>query len=44
LSVKSDSGLWWVYAGFILVVVGVFWQFWVESVLARMTNKDAHGN
>jgi len=43
-SVVSDSGLWAVYAGFILVVVGVFWHFWVEAILSRMTNKNAPGN
>lgn len=43
-SVISDSGLWAVYAGFILLVVGVFWQFWVEAVLSKMANKEAHGN
>jgi hypothetical protein len=42
-SVVSDSGLWAVYAGFILLVVGVFWQFWVEAVLPRITDGNKHG-
>jgi hypothetical protein len=43
LSVASDSGLWAVYAGFILLVVGVFWQFWAEAVLPRITDGNKHG-
>ena len=34
LSVRSDSGLLAVYAGFLLVAVGVFWLFWVKPALA----------
>lgn len=32
LMVKSDSGLWVVYAGFFLLVLGTFWWCWAEPV------------
>ncbi|MDD5326448.1 MAG: cytochrome c biogenesis protein ResB [Phycisphaerae bacterium] len=35
LSVVSDSGLWLVYSGYLLLVAGVFWHFWLRRVFAK---------
>jgi hypothetical protein len=35
LLVKSDSGLWTVYAGFLLLAAGVFWGCWFGPLLSR---------
>ncbi len=35
LRVVSDDGLWLVYAGYFLLLSGIFWQFWLEPILKR---------
>lgn len=35
LSVVSDTGLNFVYAGYVMLVIGVFWHFWVRHIFAR---------
>jgi hypothetical protein len=42
LRVKSDSGLYAVYIGFVLVCAGAVWQFWARPVLSRV-RKGAGG-
>jgi len=42
LRVKSDSGLYAVYIGFVLVCAGAVWQFWLRPVLSRV-RKGAGG-
>jgi cytochrome c biogenesis protein ResB len=43
LQVKSNSGLWMVYAGFILMVGGSFWWCWGKPTL-RYVRRNGHGN
>ena len=35
LSVVSDAGLNFVYAGYVMLVIGVFWHFWVRHIFTR---------
>ncbi|NIA22291.1 MAG: hypothetical protein GWP05_10095 [Anaerolineaceae bacterium] len=44
LSVSSDSGLLTVYAGFILLVAGAFWQYWIVSAWSYVAGRRAHGS
>lgn len=44
LSVSSDSGLLAVYVGFILLVAGTFWQYWIVSAWSYATGRRAHGS
>ncbi len=44
LSVKSDTGLWYVYAGFTLLCAGVFWLGWVRPGLAYLMKRSKNGN
>jgi len=44
LSVRSDSGLLAVYAGFLLLAVGVFWLFWVKPALASAERRTDDGD
>ncbi|MHC4388686.1 MAG: cytochrome c biogenesis protein ResB [Planctomycetota bacterium] len=39
LMVVSDTGLYLVYAGYAMLCVGVFWHFWLSSVIARIRSK-----
>ncbi|MFA5239305.1 MAG: cytochrome c biogenesis protein ResB [Phycisphaerae bacterium] len=36
LSVVSDTGLWFVYAGYLMLGIGVFWHFWLRHIFAKM--------
>ena len=40
LMVTSDTGLGLVYAGYVMLCVGVFWQLWFRGVFARMKLKS----
>lgn len=40
LSVTSDTGLYFVYAGYLLVCLGVIWQFWGKMILRNSANND----
>ena len=44
LFVKSDSGLWSVYAGFTMLCVGTFWLFWVRPAWGHLSKRVDHGN
>jgi len=45
LSVVSDTGLWFVYAGYLLLGVGVFWHFWLRHIFAkRKIEERINGN
>ena len=44
LFVKSDTGLWSVYAGFFLLCAGVFWLFWIKPVWAYLIRRRDHGS
>jgi len=35
LMVASDTGLGMVYAGYVMLCVGVFWQLWVRNIFTR---------
>lgn len=39
LMVVSDTGLYLVYAGYAMLCVGVFWHFWLSSIIARIRSK-----
>jgi len=43
LSVRSDSGLKAVYAGFVLLCVGVFWGFWVQPAWSYLSGRRDAG-
>jgi len=43
LAVRSDSGLWVVYAGFVLLVAGAFVRFWGERAWAGLRRRGRHG-
>jgi len=43
LSVVSDSGLSIVYSGYLMLVAGVFWHFWLSS-LFKTKEKHLYGN
>jgi len=36
LQVVSDSGLWLVWVGMVLLVGGAFWRFWAEPAIAKL--------
>jgi hypothetical protein len=40
LMVTSDTGLGLVYAGYVMLCAGVFWQLWVRSAFAKMKLKS----
>lgn len=40
LMVASDTGLNMVYIGYLMLCVGVFWQFWLGSVLRNIQRKN----
>jgi len=40
LMVTSDTGLGLVYAGYLMLCAGVFWQLWVRSAFAKMKLKS----
>ena len=44
LSVTSDSGLWAVYVGFVLLCAGMFWLFWVRPAWGYFTRQSKHGD
>ena len=44
LSISSDSGLDAVWAGFILLGGGAFWQLWVRPAVRRLRRQDANGS
>jgi len=44
LEVASDSGLLAVYAGFILLVAGAFWQYWIVSAWSYVAGRRPHGS
>lgn len=49
LSVFSDSGLYLVYAGYLLLMIGIIWLMWILPLLANRNNlekqkRDKHGN
>lgn len=35
LSVISDAGLTLVYTGYLMLVIGVFWHFWIRHIFAK---------
>jgi len=35
LSVVSDTGLYLVYTGYVMLVVGVFWHFWIRHIFTK---------
>jgi hypothetical protein len=35
LQVVSDSGLWLVWVGMVLLVAGAFWRFWGEAIVTK---------
>ncbi len=41
LSVTSDSGLYAVYAGYWLLCLGVFWQFWFRHIVGYIKRKKS---
>jgi len=43
LRVTSDSGLWWVFAGFGMLCAGAFWRFWGRPALRFLRKGDADG-
>lgn len=43
LFVKSDTGLWSVYAGFALLCAGVFWVGWVRPGWAYLIKRSKNG-
>lgn len=40
LMVTSDTGLNMVYLGYLMLCVGIFWQFWLGSVLRNIQRKN----
>ncbi len=43
LRVTSDSGLWWVFAGFGMLCAGAFWRFWGRPATRFLRKGDADG-
>jgi hypothetical protein len=41
IMVVSDSGVWAVFAGFALIVLGLIGRFWVQPILRRQRPKEA---
>lgn len=35
LTVVSDTGLGFVYVGYVMLVIGVFWHFWLRHIFAK---------
>ena len=44
LGVTSNSGLGLVYAGFVLMGVGVLWWFWLRPALSHLNRRRADGD
>ena len=45
LSVTSDTGLYLVYAGYLMLSVGVFWHFWLRKAFkTTKASGAAYGN
>ncbi|MFC1676242.1 cytochrome c biogenesis protein ResB [Planctomycetota bacterium] len=45
LSVTSDSGLYIVYAGYVFLCVGIFWQCWITQISAKLKLRaNRYGN
>jgi cytochrome c biogenesis protein ResB len=49
LSVSSDSGLYLVYAGYLLLMIGIIWLMWIMPLIRSRNNSekqegDNHGN
>lgn len=42
LSISSDSGLWAVYSGFVLLCAGVFWSSWAPLAGLVWRRRDGH--
>ncbi len=40
LSVVSNTGLNLVYAGFLMLVIGVFWHFWLRHIFTKRKSKS----
>jgi hypothetical protein len=40
LSVVSDTGLNLVYAGYLMLVIGVFWHFWIRHIFTKRGSKS----
>ncbi|UCF44391.1 MAG: cytochrome c biogenesis protein ResB [Planctomycetota bacterium] len=40
LMVTSDTGLKMVYLGYLMLCVGVFWQFWLRPILRKSSTKE----
>jgi hypothetical protein len=40
LSVVSDTGLNLVYAGYMALVIGVFWHFWIRHIFTKRANAN----
>ncbi len=40
LMVVSDTGLALVYAGFLLLIIGVFWHLWLRPIISRTKSKS----
>ncbi|MBN2844112.1 MAG: cytochrome c biogenesis protein ResB, partial [Sedimentisphaerales bacterium] len=43
LTVASDDGLWLVYAGYFLLLSGVFWHLWLDPLLKRKRSVRSEG-
>ena len=39
IKVVSADGIWLVYAGYFLLISGVFWQFWIESAMNWLSSR-----
>jgi len=40
LMVVSDTGVTLVYAGYLMLCIGVFWHFWLKHIFAAITRKS----
>jgi hypothetical protein len=40
LSVVSDTGLDFVYAGYLMLGIGVFWHFWIRHIFTKRKSKS----
>jgi hypothetical protein len=40
LSVVSDTGLNLVYAGYMALIIGVFWHFWIRHIFTKRANAN----
>jgi len=41
LSVMSNTGLYWVYAGYIMLCLGIIWQLWFKRLRIRPREEAA---